>query len=30
MSRPAAGPVRLASHLRTSSTSEPMSLPLPM
>ena len=31
MSRPAAaGPVRLSSHLRTSSTSEPMSLPLPM
>jgi hypothetical protein len=30
MARPAAGPVRLASHLRTSSTSEPMSLPLPM
>jgi len=30
MCRPAAGPVRLSSHLRTSSTSEPMSLPLPM
>lgn len=30
MCRPTAGPVRLSSHLRTSSTSEPMSLPLPM
>ena len=30
MCRQSAGPVRLSSHLRTSSTSEPMSLPLPM
>ena len=28
--RPTSGPVRLSSHVRTNSTSEPMSLPLPM
>ena len=28
--RPTSGPIRLSSHVRTNSTSEPMSLPLPM
>jgi hypothetical protein len=28
--RASSGPVRLSSHVRTNSTSEPMSLPLPM